>query len=438
MDNFLFSIKKIVPRPLLQFFRPAYHFLLSLWAALFYGFPSRRLCVIGVTGTKGKTTVVELLHFILEEAGHTVASISSRRFRIGDEEVLNPRKMTMPGRMQVHKFLHEASRRGCSYAILEVTSEGILQSRHRFIRFDAAVMTNIFPEHIEAHGNFEKYLRAKLDLFWRLPKNGIAIMNGDDPQARRFAAASPAHKIFYGRDGIRDGQNRAPIHNITVGADGIRFILGGDSFFSPMIGEWSVGNILAAVTAALSQHIPQKIIRLALSRFTGVPGRMEYVQKEPFQVVVDYAHTPDSLKKVYTFLRESGAGHDAENAALICVLGAAGGGRDKWKRREFAKIAEQFCGVILLTNEDPYDEKPETIIEEIASGFSHALNSTINIQKIVDRREAIRAALKCARFGDTVVVTGKGSERWIMGPGNTRIAWSDADVVKEELNKLSS
>lgn len=169
---------------------------------------------------------------------------------------------------------------------------------------------------------------------------------------------------------------------------------------------------------------------------------MEFVQKEPFAVVVDYAHTPQSLRNVYTFLKDCGTSNQLSVTKLICVLGAAGGGRDKWKRPEFGRIAAEFCDCIILTNEDPYDENPEAILDEIASGFPQIQNSkseipnrpqTANNKKILDRREAIREALKLAKSGDTVVITGKGAEPWIMGPNGTKTAWDDREVVREEL-----
>ena len=379
---------------------------------------------MGVTGTKGKTTVVELLHEILKEGGAKVASLSSLRFRIGDKIQINDRKMTMPGRFFVQKFLHEAAEAGCKYAILEVTSEGIKQFRHRFIRFQTAVMTNVSSEHIESHGSFEKYLRAKLDLFWRLPKRGLAIINRDDPLYQRFSAATPAHKIFYGKEGVAISTKLLAVRHVKINEGGIDFEINNQVIFSPLLGEFNFYNVLAAVTAGLSQHVAYEKIAAAVSGVSVIPGRVEFVQKEPFDVVVDYAHTPDSLKKVYTFLKES-------NPALICVLGAAGGGRDKWKRPELGRIAAEFCDEIILTNEDSYDEDPASIVEEVSRGVGGK-----KCKKILDRRMAIREALKLARGGDAVVITGKGAEPLMAGPLGAKIPWDDREVIREELAKI--
>ena len=420
LRNFL---EKILPADALARVRSLYHFLLAFLAALRYGFPARRMKIIGVTGTKGKTTVVHLAHEILQGSGAKVASISSLRFRVGDEERTNELKMTMPGRFFIQKFLRDAKKAGCIYVVLEVTSQGIAQFRHRFIPFHAAVMTNVAPEHLEAHGGFEPYLRSKLDLFWRLSKDAIALINRDDPLWERFSAATPAHKIFYGKEGIVKNGVRTAVSNVKITDRGIRFDCDNHTITSPLLGEFNFYDILAAVAVGAGEHIAFEKIAAGISRITGMPGRMEFIRREPFAVVVDYAHTPDSLKKVYTFLRESGS-------ALVCVLGAAGGGRDRWKRPEFGRIAEEFCGEIILTNEDPYDENPQEIVNEMAKGMARTS------QIIMDRREAIHHALSLARRGDAVLITGKGTDPFIMGPRGSKTPWSDASVVREELKKL--
>ena len=422
--NLLFTIKKLIPPKVYLTLQSPYHFLLAFLAALFYRFPSRRLIVIGVTGTKGKTTVVELLHTVLA-AGQKTASLSSLRFKIGEKELPNDLKMTMPGRFFTQKFLHQSLRAGCKYAVVEVTSEGIKQFRHRFIRFDLAVMTNIAPEHLEAHGGFEPYLRAKLDLFWRLPKEGTAVINRNDPQADRFAAATGARQAFYGKEGIAVLGKFFEIKNLELGHS-VSFDLSSHPVVSPLFGEFNFYNILAALTVGLALHIPLAKMTEAVAKVSGIAGRMEFIPGKGFTVVVDYAHTPDSLKAVYSCLK-------VLSPKLICVLGAAGGGRDKWKRPEMGRIAAEFCQEVVLTNEDPYDEDPQEIMEEMASGI---LQKT-PVTNILDRKEAIRRALQLAQAGDTVVITGKGAELWMMGPAGTKIPWDERALVREELKKIN-
>jgi len=399
-------VEKLIPKSVYRFFQPFYHRLLAFVAAVVYCFPSKNLKVIGVTGTNGKSTVVAMLSAILEEAGESAASISSLRFKIKNDEQKNTLKMTMPGRFKLQKFLLDAVKAGCKYAIIEVTSEGIKQFRHKGINFFMAILTNVTPEHIESHGSFEKYRGEKAKLFYGAK---IHILNKDDSNFEFFnkipldhARGKPAQKkVFYSKNNLPADLNLK------------------------LQGDFNKENAAAAFVAAKELGISEEIIKSALEKMEFVPGRMEFVQKEPFSVVVDYAHTPDALRKVYQTLRSENPKSEIRNPKLICVLGSAGGGRDKWKRPEMGKIAKEFCDEIILTNEDPYDENPEKILEDIGDE-----------RKILDRREAIREALKLAKPGDSVIITGKGAEPWIMGPNGQKIPWDDRGVAREELAKL--
>ena len=432
MEKILRLIKKIIPKSFFGFFQPVYHFLLAYFAAMIYGFPSKNLKVIGVTGTNGKSTVVAMLSAILEEAGESVASISSLRFRINGKEQKNTLKMTMPGRFKLQKFLLGAVSVDCKYAVVEVTSEGIKQFRHKGINFFMAILTNVTPEHIESHGSFEKYKKAKAKFFYRAK---IHILNKDDSNLEFFNNIPAQKKVFYSKSDLPS------------------------NFNLKLSGEFNKENAAAASAAAKELGISEEKIKFALEKIESVPGRLEFVQREPFSVVVDYAHTPDALTKVYKTLRETSLVPSPLPLApkLICVLGSAGGGRDKWKRPEMGKIAKEFCDEIILTNEDPYDENPESILKDIESGFSQNPKSEIRNPKqipnskseiqnyglwtkdhklILDRREAIHEALKSAKPGDTVIITGKGAEPWIMGPNGYKIPWDDRKVAREELERL--
>lgn len=432
LNSFFSVIKKIIPARAFKTLQPVYHFSLAFLAALFYFFPSRGLTVIGVTGTDGKSSVVSLLHEIFLKSGYSVASCSSLRFKINGSEKPNILKMTMPGRFAVQRFLAGARKAGARFAIIEVTSEGIKQFRHRFIRFDCAIFTNLAPEHIESHGGFENYREAKGKLFKALGSGGVAVLNRDDSSWEFFAKQTSAKINFYSTSSLVIGGREFVVTGVSYKND-IRFNLDGVGFSSPLFGAFNVSNLLAATSAANSFGVPFQKIADALKTVYGIPGRLEVAQKEPFCVVVDYAHTPNALRKVYETLRSASSKFQAPNSKLICVFGAAGGGRDRWKRPELGKIAAEFCGEIILTNEDPYDENPRVILEDIGRGFSQATS----LQKILDRREAIRAALKLARPGDTVVITGKGAERFIMGPAGTKIPWDDRRIVQDELNGLA-
>lgn len=428
-------LKKIIPAPLFRLTQPVYHYLLSLAAGIFYGFPGNSVVIIGVTGTNGKSTVVEMLHEIFSAAGYNVASLSSIRFKIGDEVVLNQFKMTMPGRFFVQQFLSKSRKKGITHVILEVTSEGIKQFRHKHILFSAAVITNLTPEHIESHGGFEKYKRAKGKLFRALGASGIAIVNAADPHAEYFLSFPAAKKYAYslkqefmglvpvkpaGADEVV-----APEH-YEVGVDEIRLMFEKWEAAAPLRGRFNAENMMAAVTTALAFGVPTKKIQKGFQEFKGVPGRMEEIQKIPFRVIVDYAFTPNALRQVYETLKK-------EHARLICVLGAAGGGRDRWKRQELGNIAGEYCAEVIITNEDPYEEDPRSIMEDVKKGTE----PRTQLAKIIeDRREAIREALKNARAGDAVIVTGKGSESAIAVRGGKTIPWDDRAVAREELQAL--
>jgi len=409
-------MKKFVPKFVLQ----AYHYLLALFGAVIYGFPSKKMIVIGITGTNGKSTVVHLLSEVLEKTGAKVVSLSSIRFKIGDKEEKNMLKMTMPGRFKLQKFLSQAKKAGCKYAILEVTSEGIKQFRHKFIEFNGAVFTNLTKEHIEAHKGFENYRKAKGKLFCALEKSPekdkFAVLNADDVSSAYFDKFFSGKKYFYG---IRNSATE-----ITPQKIGLKL--------NNLLGEFNIYNALAAYCAGIALGVRKNKVLEILEQAKGIPGRLELVIEKPFTVVVDYAHTPDALEKVYQTLKSSKSENQTSN--LICVLGSCGGGRDKWKRPEMGKIAANYCKEIILTNEDPYSENPEQILSEIESEIS---NFEFRISKIIDRREAISKAISEAKPGDTIIITGKGCEPWMCVADNKKIPWDDREIVKEEAGKLN-
>ncbi|KKT81047.1 MAG: hypothetical protein A3B99_05420 [Candidatus Yanofskybacteria bacterium RIFCSPHIGHO2_02_FULL_44_12b] len=432
IDKILRLIKKLIPKSVFNFLAPAYHAGLAYLGALVYGFPSRSMKVIGVTGTKGKSTVVFLTSKLLEGAGYKVAAVGSLGFKIKDKEWPNNLKMTMPGRFKLQKFLYEAKKVGCEFVVLEVTSEGIKQKRHLGIDFDCAVFTNLHKEHIESHGSFENYKTAKTELFKRT--SNIHVLNADDPYVESFSVFLSNHKIFFG---LKRG-DIVP-ENIKLSNAGSSFDVYGTSFNTSLSGEFNVYNFLAVLAVGAMYKIDLPTAKPILESIKGIPGRMEFIQREPFSVVVDYAHTPDSLRSVYATLRK-GLEFPISNfqfpmkRRLICVLGAAGGGRDKWKRPEFGKIAAEYCDEIILTDEDPYDENPEEILNQILSGFSSQFPiSNFQFSKILDRKEAIKKALTLAQDHDIVVITGKGSEMSMAVAGGKKVPWSDRDIVRELL-----
>lgn len=403
-------------RRIKTFIAPWYHGGIAHLAAVYYGHPSRHMKVIGVTGTKGKSTVVLMIAHILEAAGHRVASIGSLGTRIGSQSWPNTLKMTMPGRFYLQRFLARAREARCEYVVMEVTSEGLAQNRHYGVSFDAAVFTNLHPEHIESHGSFDRYREAKEKLFAVTP--GTHIVNADDAASEFFARHPAQRTIFFG---IGRGDIRAS--HVVADAYSASFQVFDTQCTLPLGGRFMVMNALAAIATAAMYDIDVPTSCAALKALTMVPGRMQYVQRQPFAVVVDYAHTPDSLRAVYETLKPQGGGR------LIVVLGAAGGGRDTWKRPQFGAIAGEHAHEIILTNEDPYDEDPDAIVRAVHAGIP----AGASVRVIMDRGQAIRAAIRLAQPGDVVVITGKGSETSIAGPRGLRIPWSDAETAQQAL-----
>ncbi len=423
------KIRKYIP----QFLIDVYHFSLAFLGGLFYRFPSRNIKVIGVTGTSGKSTTVFLLSKILEKSGYKVAYISSIKFKLGKEEWENKLKMTMPGRMKIQRFFRKAVNKKCDYAILEVTSEGVKQFRHKFIDFDVCCFLNLKPDHIESHGSFERYKEAKIRLFSALEKSKkrerTIVVNLDDESSPDFLKFEVEKKIGFTLQGNNIRQRLVGglvwPEKINLEKSSSDFVIKGVSFHLNLPGLFNVQNALCAISVALSQGISLPEISKSLREVKKIEGRMEKVINKPFFVFVDYAHTPYSLEEVYKTLKRS-----YPSSSLICVLGAAGGGRDKWKRLVMGEIAKNYCDEIIITNEDPYDEKPQEIINQVARGTEG------RAIRILDRKEAIRKALSLARENDVVIITGKGSEPWMCVAGGKKIPWDDRKIVREEFSKV--
>ncbi len=411
-------IKKFIPKFLLR----VYHYKLAFLGAIIFGFPgkSKNLKIIGVTGTSGKSTTVDLLTRIFEENGDKVASISSIRFKVGQKEWENKYKMTMPGRFVIQKFLKQAKNAGCKYVVLEVTSEGIRQFRHKFINFDTVVFTNLTPEHIESHGSFENYRNEKLKLF-KATKN-IHVINTEDENDKYFLDIPAKKKYTYG------------LSRGDVNMQNTKFEL-------RLAGNFNNYNALAAICVAKNYGVSLETCKKAIEKAKGISGRMEIVAESAAQgaprgtpkVVVDYAHTPAQLEAVYKSLTTN---YKLQTTNLICVLGSCGGGRDKWKRPVLGEIAKKYCKEIIITNEDPYDEDPLSIMKEIESALLHN-GASPKYQMVLDRKEAINTAIKIAKLGDIVIITGKGSEPWMCVANGKKIPWDDRQIAREALGKIN-
>lgn len=475
MERLLNKLKKLIPKKIFKILQPAYHFVMSALASLMYGWPSEKLIIIGVTGTTGKTTSVYLIAKTLEAAGYTVGYTSTAMFSDGKKEWLNDKKMTMVGRFFTQKMLRRMLRNKCQYAIVETTSEGVRQFRHRFINYDILVFTGLYPEHIESHGNFDNYKKAKGELFAHLKRRktkyaddkkiihkGVSglkktdlnrvkktiIANLDDEHADYFLAFWAEEKIGYhnmisdSRFQIPDLNNIIEYYDIKVSAQGTSFKINGMEIKLKLLGAFNAVNAMNAVCVGLSQGFSMDKIKAGLEKIKGVAGRLEKIdasvmlstgEKQNFTVIVDYAFEPNAVGKLYETIKL------ISHNKIIHVLGSTGGGRDVSRRPLLGRLAGSQADVVIATNEDPYDDDPQLIIDQVAMGAINTgkeLNK--NLFKILDRREAIKKAFELAAENDIILITGKGSEQAICAANGEKIPWDDRIVAKElvlEMNK---
>ncbi len=459
MERLLNIIKRFIPKKLFKLIQPAYHFLLSWFSALIYKWPSEKLIVIGVTGTTGKTTSVYLMVRMLESAGYKTGYTSTAMFSDGQKEWLNDKKMTMLGRFLTQKILNKMVKNNCQYAIIETTSEGIRQFRHRFINYDILIFTGLYPEHIDSHGSFEDYKEVKGKLFSHLKNcqtkyvyekrkiqksdKGIKkidfdrvkktiIANLDDDHAEYFLNFWSEEKFAYTRGGKEDQRDIEIIKygDIEVSGKGTSFKFNNKKINLQLLGEFSAANSMNAVCAGLSQGLELEEIKKGLEKTKGVPGRFERITSPrpspskgergkglDFTVVVDYAFEPNAVTKLYETVKL------IPHKKVIHVLGSTGGGRDVARRPKLGGIAGKRADLVIVTNEDPYDEDPQTTINQVAKGAAKAGKKLDkNLLKILGRREAIKKALSLAKIRDIVLITGKGSEQAICVANGKMIA----------------
>ena len=409
-----------------------YHKWKAICAALMYRFPARDMVVIAVTGTKGKTTTCNMIHQIFTEAGKRTGLLTTVNFKIGDQEEVNLTKQSTMSPFDLNRKLKEMRDARCEVLVLEVTSHSLIQNRIWGINVDTAVFTNLTQDHLDYHRTMEEYMKAKGILFAKLNVSArkpglskLSIVNMDDaagPYFRDF----PADQVFeYGiLKGAYVGRN---LESHPDGTDFLFRIPNGEVPIQLHIpGRMNVYNAIAAATVATAHRINLQTIQAALSKMKPVAGRIEVIQEgQPYTVVVDYAHTEDSLDQVLGMFRELTPGK------LIVVFGATGD-RDTTKRPKMGAVAHKYCDFIVLTDDDPFTEDHLRIAAMVKEGIPREEGQ--NFWQILDRREAIRLALSMAGPGDTVVVAGKGAEEFQV-VGKNKIPHDDRKVVRELLSR---
>jgi len=431
-------LKKILP----ESFILAYHYFLSVLAVFIYGFPSRKMVVIGVTGTKGKTSTANFIWACLNAGGKKTGIITTANIRIGEEESLNNYHMTMPGRFSIQKTLAKMVKAGCKFCVVETTSQGIRQYRHIGVDYDMAVFTNLTSEHISAHKDFSEYKKMKGKMFATLAQSKVKkidgkriektiIVNFDSEHKDYFLDFATDKRFTYGLEG---GDFVAKI--MEENETGVKFQVGESIFKINILGKFNIYNTLPAIIIAKIFEIKDEAIGVGLLNLKIIPGRMEEINEgQNFKLFIDYAHEKASMTGALLAVNKI---KKEEENKIIVLLGAEGGGRDKTKRFEMGEVVAKMADYVITSNVDPYNDNPREIAEDIvltAEKFGKIRNE--NLFLIEDRREGIKKAITLAKSGDIVIITGKGAEQTMIIGGKT-IPWDDRVVAREELRKINS
>src|SRR5437667_5858647 len=407
-------------------------------ACAFYEYPAQRLCTIGVTGTSGKTTTSNLISSLLEAAGLRTGLMTTANFKIGGQEWANTTRQTTLEALEVQQLLRRTLDAGATHAVIESTSHGLELHRVSGCNFDIGVMTNFTHEHHDFHKTMEAYLRAKARLFESLDPlrdkglavHPTAILNRDDVSYEQLKPYCRVPILDYSID--KPAAVQAVDVQLEAHCTRFRLILPAAEMMveTQLVGRFNVSNCLAAIATAYSLGVTPLEIAQGLAGVTGVTGRMESISEgQPYSVIVDFAHTPDSLEKVLATLRPLTTGR------LMAVFGSPGG-RDAQKRPIMGRIAAQMTDFFIITNDDPREEDPETILQDIAHGAeAFGKRQGQDFLCILDRTRAIATAFAHARPGDTVLLAGKGHEECII-VGREKVPWDDRQVAREQIRLL--
>lgn len=392
--------------------------------AAWFGHPERRMRFIGVTGTNGKTTITSVIKRLLTKAGHCVGLIGTIQNEIGDTVI--PTENTTPFVYDLMKLYAQMADAGCDYVVMEVSSFGLVQHRIGPTYFETAIFTNLTQDHLDYHGDMESYYQAKRMLFARC---GYAVINTDDDYGKRLYEEVSCEKASYSCCGCADFYADA----IKLRADGTSFWLCHSEksyqFNLLMTGMFNVANVTAAVAAGQRAGLTTEQMLEALADYTGVRGRCEIIPTgRDFTVICDYAHTPDAVENILSSVKEYTTGR------LMCLFGC-GGNRDRTKRPKMARAAAKYADLLIVTSDNPRDEEPQSIIEEILTGLE---GTGVPYEVVVDRKEAIFRGMKLAQPGDVLVLAGKGHEDYQILAGGVHVSMDEREIVKEWLPLLDA
>jgi UDP-N-acetylmuramoyl-L-alanyl-D-glutamate--2,6-diaminopimelate ligase len=412
-------MKRTFSRCFPQTLKNYYHLLNAVLASVVYSFPAKGMTIIGVTGTNGKTTTTEMIGTILREANKKAAVASTIDFWINDQHTINESKFTTSSAWQLQKFLSSAKKAECEIVVLETSSHALHQHRVWGIPYAIAVITNVTREHLDYHKTIVDYRKAKKLLFARAKK---AVINKDMDDPDEFIAAAPGEVVTYS---TKDKTANLFAGGIQLDFHKTEFRVGEEVYQLHIPGVFNIENALAAISVAKLLDVPYEVTKKALAAMSGVPGRMELVQNtKGIDIIIDYAVTPDAFEKLY----DSVLPLKIPGTKIIHVFGACGE-RDRGKRPILGEIAAQMADIIILTNEDPYHENGEGILDEIEPAVSRFKKEGRDYYRIYDRKEAIQKAISLAERGDIVLITGKGAET-TMAIGDERLPWNERGVIE--------
>lgn len=398
---------------------------LGIIAANFFGTPSQKLKLVGVTGTNGKTTVATLLYKLFGSLGYRCGLISTVEYRIIDQAL--PASHTTPDPIQLNELLKKMVVAGCTYAFMEVSSHAIDQERVAGLEFTGAIFTNITHDHLDYHKTFENYIKAKKKFFDELSSHAFALVNADDKRGMVMLQNTKANRKSYGLKKMVDFKGKI----ISNTLEGLEMEVEGKTVWFKLIGDFNAYNLMAVYAAAVLLGEPADQVLTVLSNMTGATGRFELIAPgAKITAIVDYAHTPDALKNVLETIKQFRSGHEQ----VITVVGC-GGNRDRTKRPLMASIAVRLSDKVVLTSDNPRDEEPMDIIREMQSGVGPAdARKTV---VIADREEAIKTACLMAKEKDIVLVAGKGHETYQEIKG-VKYPFDDREVVERMLKLVAN
>ncbi len=430
-EKALSFFRKIIPKKIFKLGQPVYHFLLAIFGMIIYRFPARKMIVIGVTGTKGKTSTVNFIHSVLSETGQKAGLISTANIKIGEKDFPNKYHMSMPGRFILQKYLREMKNAGCKYVVLEVTSEGIKQWRHLGLFLDVAVFTNLSPEHLASHGgSFEKYRATKMRIFSKniFNKLKLIIINADDENSNHFLEVSKnkIEKLNY---------SLGRISNFKEDSSGVSFEFEKENYKLNILGKFNIYNALPAILLGKKYNLNTSQIKEGLLKLNLIPGRMELIEEgQDFKVIVDYAHEKLSINSLLDSaqnLKKNSIGNK-----VIIVLGGDGGGRDEQRLYDMGEAVGKKADMVIVSDSDPYFDDELILAEKIANEaekFGKKRNEDLFI--IIDRNEAIKKAVSIAKEGDVVLLATRGSLNTMDIKGK-KVPSDDRIMVREAIQKI--